>query len=101
MRLRFAAVPITLAVAWYGCSIYGPSLLVTSDAGDDAALDVDLCEHAVVPAAPGGSNLSGPLRVLDAMQVFTLGADAGSSIGFDLDGVCTCQGGGESCTPLV
>src|ERR1700722_18779072 len=68
---------------------------VGADASTDAAADVS-CDHVVPPAAPQGASLA----LLEAFKTLELyGTDA--AVGYDLDGVCTCHGGPESCVPFM
>lgn len=87
------------------CTVYDASLLVPGDAGaSDAGADVvvDPCKATGWPARPdkddpGGADVEfyNALTTLD----FNASPDAGATtIGFNLDGVCTCPQA-ESCHP--
>jgi hypothetical protein len=68
--------------------------------GDTGIMPEGTCNHVVPPAPPQGPS-GGNVTLLEAFQTLELfGFDA--SVGYDLDGVCTCQGGGpESCVPFM
>ncbi len=88
------------------CAVYDSSLLVAADGGpsSDAGADVDLCKGPGWPQRPDKDDPStGPdLEFYNALSFldFNASPDAGatSSIGFNLDGFCTCPQA-ESCKP--
>lgn len=108
------ASPLVVAVAslilggYFACSIYDSSLLVPADGGIDAPVpatdsgaDVDPCNHARLPPRPdhdddGGVD-AGELIFAARSLVFDADAGNGETVGFDLDGFCTCPGP-ASCT---
>lgn len=87
------------------CVVYDSSLLVAADAGPtiDAGADVDLCKAPGWPQRPDADDPStGPdVEFYNALSFldFNASPDAGPpSIGFNLDGFCTCPQA-ESCKP--
>jgi hypothetical protein len=98
------ALKYVLIAAFASCSIYDSSLLVSGgpDAiANDAAIDVDPCDHAEPPARPtkddpgdgGAADFIVAVRTID----FSISNDAGA-YGYDLDHTCTCPAP-ESCVP--
>jgi hypothetical protein len=101
---------------WYGCSIYGPSLLLPADAGGqdvvaqdvapEAAPDVAAwCPEVFPPAKPATDDPSdaNDQTAIVALHTIDLGFDVDSgappTFGYDLDHVFTgCDGGVESCS---
>lgn len=94
------------------CFVYDTALLVAVglDAGPDsgeAGSDAGGCAHLRWPERPAVDDpAGGDLTLYEALHTidFGLGADGGPTplLGFDLDGICTCQGqppAGESCAP--
>ncbi|CAN5391613.1 hypothetical protein BH09MYX1_BH09MYX1_21950 [soil metagenome] len=101
--MRWVSAAISLALAGTGvfvaCSIYDTSLLVGGEAGTpdgaiDAGPDVDLCKAAGWPQRPDQDDPGGPdVEFYNALTTldFNASPDAGvTSIGFNLDGFCTC-----------
>jgi hypothetical protein len=91
-----------------GCAVYGSSLLVPADGGGvDAGADTPMppkCPLARWPPRPAADDpSSGDVEIITAVsELHFLAPDAGV-IGYDLDGICTCEGtppGPESCVPL-
>jgi hypothetical protein len=87
-----------------------PEPEAASEAGVDAAPIIDkLCEHGVQPPErpEGGSEVREPDMIFAMRHASLRGRDAdGGAVGFDIDGVCTCDprdhSSGEgrvSCTP--
>ena len=70
-----------------------------SDAGRDADADIgavsdaETCNHALPPPPPV-QGAPGAIAFVSAMRTLTgiVPGDAGTVLGFDLDGVCTCPG---------
>lgn len=91
------------AVVFWQCAIYEPSLLVGAEGGqpDSGVMeagdqDVDMCAHTHWPARPAADSVGGSdHQFYMALSYLDFGVrDAGMppTIGFDLDGVCTCPG---------
>jgi hypothetical protein len=122
--LTFAACVVTTAAigAWYGCSVYDPSLLLPAeepetgpeaappaDAGHEAAPEAaNPCPETLVPPRPAADDPAdgGDTTFIAALHTIDLGIrdDGGTPplFGYDLDGVYTCcDGGASSCTPPV
>lgn len=81
---------------------------VTVDAAAEASLPVDPCEHVAPPPRPRGKDAQSPSqpKLTFALSHLALVAGNRDSLGFDLDGVCTCdtrpgaaRGGASSCVP--
>jgi hypothetical protein len=120
--LPFGAAAVAVA-AWYGCSIYDPSLLLpgASEGGPEAAPPVEAgvdaappeaappsCPEVFPPAKPSADDPSdaGSQAFVAALHTLDLGisTDGGAPplFGYDLDQVYTCcDGGAPSCTPPV
>ncbi len=93
-----------LALAtYYACAIYDSTLLVGTDSGadaappaNDAAIDGDNCNHARLPPRPDrddpGGGDAGELIFATQSLVFEPDAGNGETVGYDLDGFCTCPG---------
>lgn len=117
-----AAVGVVGAAAWFGCSIYDPSLLLPApqqeagsdvvaeaSGGHDAAPDVaPSCPEVFPPAKPSADDPSdaGDQSFVAALHTLDLGirTDGGTPplYGYDLDHVYTCcDGGPESCKAPV
>lgn len=102
-----ATLSACAGAGWYGCAIYDPSLLVSSDGGDNDGASSDGggdgapgddggCAHATPPPRPTTNDGTQDLLFVVALHGIDFGAslDAGSlsGVGYDLDGVCTCPG---------
>jgi hypothetical protein len=116
MRLRSLLVGIGLAAsAAVGCSLIfdagdfevrGAST-DSGDAATEAAAGVtDPCEHARPPARPPRATDPGAGQLVVALDHFAFVVGGRESLGYDLDGLCTCDdrpgspsGGGPSCLP--
>jgi hypothetical protein len=118
---------MTGAVAWYGCSVYGPSLLVSAavdsgtalqdapigDAGSDARdaaqeAAPNPCPDFEPPAPPAADDPSDAGDQTFVVAVHTIDFGIGDPpavsglLGYDLDKVYTCcDGGPESCNAAV
>jgi hypothetical protein len=102
-RLVVIAFAIAAVTIYWACAIYDKSLLVSAEAGVDAAVipsdsgaDADPCDHARIPARPdhddpGGVD-AGELVFASRSLIFDIDAGNGQTVGFDLDGFCTCPG---------
>ena len=126
MRAGLAALSVAAAAvgvaAWYGCSIYDPSLLLPggSEGGTESAPPVEAgvdaspeaapptCPEIFPPAKPSADDPSeaGSQAFVAALHTLDLGirTDGGAAplFGYDLDDVYTCcDGGAASCTPPV
>jgi hypothetical protein len=64
----------------------------TAAGGGDAGPDVDTCMHAVPPPAPATSMPGDVGPIVVALRTVDLGEVDDAIIGFDLDGLCTCEG---------
>jgi hypothetical protein len=80
----------------------------TPDATPDGAAAPDPCDHQLLPARPDAAFDSVTNSYILAVRTIDFSGrdDAGAVLGFDLDGVCTCDtrpdtahGGMTSCTP--
>jgi hypothetical protein len=98
--LRAAAVWIGALAA--ACSYYDASLLLSpaapADGGGDSS--TQLCPHASPPDKPKVTNAGGELDLVFAIRHLSFGfsaPDGPSSIGYDIDRTCTCQGEHQSC----
>jgi hypothetical protein len=75
------------------------------DAAPEAApLPVDPCEHASPPARPNAGDPGEQSSIVFALSDLVLTVADADRVGFDLDGVCTCDNrpntdGGSSCAP--
>lgn len=123
-----AACVVTTAAlgAWYGCSVYDPSLLLPAeepetgpegappvDAGRDTGMDVESeaanpCADITPPPRPATDDPSdaGNQAFIAALHTLDLGVRPDGGLpplyGYDLDGVYTCCGGQpESCKAAV
>jgi hypothetical protein len=64
----------------------------------DAGADADPCDHALPPGPPSSAFGGEEKDILVAIRTFAMTVDAGApSIGYDLDGLCTCRPQAESC----
>jgi hypothetical protein len=119
MKLRRVAYLVTtLAAFGAGCTLLydagdftvgGPKdATVAAETSTDASLSVDPCEHVSPPARPVGNDApsASQPKLTFALSHLALVAGNRDSLGFDLDGVCTCdtrpgtaKGGASSCVP--
>jgi hypothetical protein len=92
---------------FFGCAVYGPSLLGTADGGmdggpSDAGDEQAVCNSATYPPRPmaddpdGGD--AGDIVLAIRSIRFDVDAGGGNLLGWDLDRVCTCPGK-PSCNP--
>ena len=116
-----ASLGILGVATWYGCAIYGPSLLLPA-AGDDGGGDAEPaeagdagdgeaaspCPEVFPPSPPAADDPSGSSdqTFVAALHTLDLGirTDGGAPplYGYDLDHVFTCcMGAPESCKPPV
>ena len=93
---RYPAAVFVL-ILFLGCAIYGPSLLVSSDAGEagatDAGSDAPACQRATYPGRPmkdDGTQDAGDIVLALRSIRFDVDAGGGSLLGYDLDRSCTC-----------
>ncbi|HEY1959608.1 MAG TPA: hypothetical protein VGH28_28560 [Polyangiaceae bacterium] len=103
--MSFAALSV-LVVCCAEIAGVKPIDFVVADAATEASNDASTdagCQHVLVPTAPANPTIGGSMTILDAVQTIDFNPDGGviASLGFDLDGVCTCGGGPASCTSLV
>ena len=103
---RLLIASVCLSTVW-ACTLvnsldaYGPER-PRADAGGDGALGTssggpgETCNRAVPPEAPGNDDGSDNLKLVFAVDALYIGSapDAGTigSVGYDLDGTCTCPG---------
>jgi hypothetical protein len=111
MRLRLL-LPLGLFVSGtaVGCSLLfdAGNLPVSTgelDAAPDVASLVDPCVHATPPARPPTSANAGDGGLVVALDHFAMVVGGGDHLGYDLDGLCTCDGrpgapSGGSCAPV-
>jgi hypothetical protein len=121
LGLGTAAACATLGggiAVWYGCSVYGPSLLLPADAGIDGGSGDDAPTPEGGEAGPGPCALFHPpprpaaddpssnqnVQIVLAVRTIDMGVrlDGGAPpvLGYDLDQVDTCcMAGPESCKP--
>ena len=79
---------------------YGPPKPGTGDAGADGpASGPDACVLARWPAPPAKDDGTAKTSVVLAATSFAPGTTPGGTLGYDLDGVCTCPGP-PTCNPL-
>jgi hypothetical protein len=97
-RLATIALVSVGALVATACEVifpnYGVVPTATAEAGaGDAGVDAAGCERAL-PQPRTGRDSHGEqnLQITAAIRTFVFGGDAGTAIGFDLDGVCTCAG---------
>lgn len=107
MFVTIAALAGATAIGAYACSIYDTSLLLSAasdggddgsggDGGGDSASGDGGCALAHPPARPTTEDGTRDVDFVVALRSLNFGAsvDAGAitSVGYDLDGVCTCPG---------
>ena len=115
---KIAYLSTALAALGAGCtllydagdfSVGGPKdAAVASETSAEASTLPDPCEHVLPPARPVGKDAQSPSQPKLSFALSHLALVAGNreSLGFDLDGVCTCdprpgtaRGGASSCVP--
>lgn len=115
---KIAYLSTALAAFGAGCtliydagdfSVGGPKdAAVTSETSSDASTLTDPCEHVSPPARPvaNGAQTPSQPKLTFALSHLALVAGNRDSLGFDLDGVCTCdtrpgtaRSGASSCVP--
>lgn len=70
-----------------------PDATAPLDATSDALVGVkDPCDHARPPERPDAADPGAPTSLTFALSHFVLVAGNADEIGYDLDGVCTCDG---------
>gem|GEM_PF-2648587 len=76
------------------------------DASTAADARPDPCEHALPPSRPDAADVPGGLSLTFALSHLALVSGNGDRVGFDLDGVCTCderpgtaRAGASTCAP--
>ena len=65
-----------------------PAAAPPSDGGE--------CQRATFPSPPAVKDAGGVLEIVTAVRSVDVG-DTGTTVGYDLDGKCTCEGDGPSC----
>lgn len=96
--LTLAFTAVASVGAWQACRFYDESMLepaLSAPEGGNGDVDggpVDPCTHAAPPPRPPspGSGTELPSIVLAARRLRVM-ADAGTPLGLDMDGVCSCQ----------
>jgi len=114
-RWRITRLVFALATSALGCTLiydagdFDASVEGTADTGaEDAAAEAtpDPCEHVAPPPRPEAGATGANERLVFALSHLALVAGNADRIGFDLDGVCTCEtrpgtarNGASSCVP--
>lgn len=105
----FAAVGVVGCTLIYDAGDFDTKVGATLEAGADtsvAPVTPDPCEHVVPPGRPAAATAGTPERLVFALSHLGLVAGNADRLGFDLDGVCTCEtrpgtvaNGASSCIP--
>ena len=105
----FAALGVVGCTLLYNAGDFDTQVPIALEAGVDTSLPLaipDPCEHSRLPSRPAAAATGSSERLVFALSHLGLVAGNADRLGFDLDGVCTCDtragtvaNGASSCAP--